>query len=199
MSGYGAAARAGTVAKDESPSRARPKEPDGTVARDALEHMDSLHHFARYLSGNAAEADDLVQETYARALGASPSFVMGTNLRAWLFRILRNAFLDGRRRSQRTLPSNGDGGEPSSDQATFAREPLLGDVEMEAMRGAVASRIECALAALSPDARAVVLLDLEGFTEEEASEVLGCPVGTIKSRLARARETLRHLLSDYRK
>jgi RNA polymerase sigma-70 factor (ECF subfamily) len=163
-----------------------------------LEYLDCLHNFARYLSGSDAEADDLVQETYARALGAGSTFDEGTNLRAWLFRILRNAFIDGRRRAKRTVAEN-VASEPASDAAAFAREPLLGDVEMDALRGAVAADIERSLASLSPDARAVVLLDMEGFTEAEVAQILGCPVGTVKSRLARARETLREVLAQYRR
>jgi RNA polymerase sigma-70 factor (ECF subfamily) len=170
----------------------------GVFARDALEHLDSLHHFARYLSGSAAEADDLVQEVYARAFGAASTFSEGTNLRAWLFRILRNAFIDGRRRAGWTVEDDG-AAEPASDAAAFAHEPLLGDIEMDALRGAVATDIERSLASLAADARAVVLLDLEGFTEAEVAQILGCPVGTVKSRLARARETLREVLAQYRR
>jgi RNA polymerase sigma-70 factor (ECF subfamily) len=168
------------------------------VAREALEHMDSLYHFARYLSGSATEAEDLMQETYARALGAESSFVSGTNMRAWLFRILRNAFIDRQRRRKQLYTVDTDA-EATSEQAAFPREPLRGDVEMEALRSTVADDIERALGALSTDARAAVLLDLEGFTEAEVANVLGCAPGTVKSRLARARQALRQLLSEYRR
>jgi RNA polymerase sigma-70 factor (ECF subfamily) len=119
-------------------------------------------------------------------------------MRAWLFRILRNSFIDDRRRS-RTSPLIDESTEQACERAEYAPELLRGDVEMEALRGVVGESIEGALALLSPDARAVVLLDLEGFTETEASEVLGCPIGTIKSRLARARDALRRHLSEYRR
>jgi RNA polymerase sigma-70 factor, ECF subfamily len=174
-----------------------PRRASRAFAREALEHIDSLHHFARYLSGSAVEAEDLVQEAYARALRAAPTFAEGTNLRAWLFRILRNAFIDSRRRARRTAE---DGAcESASDEAPFAHEPLFGDVEMEALRGAVASDIERALAELTADARAVVLLDLEGFSEGEIAGIVGCAVGTVKSRLSRARDSLRKLLGQYRR
>ena len=170
------------------------------VAREALEHLDSLHNFARWLSGSAAEAEDLVQDTYARALGAQASFTPGTNMRAWLFRILRNAYVDTTRRARRGSRSAPLGDDDFDDaDGAFPREPLRGDHEMEALRGAVVEDIERALAALGPDARAVVLLDLEGLTETEISEVMGCAVGTVKSRLARAREALRRRLSEYRR
>lgn len=173
--------------------------PSGVVAREALEHLDSLHGFASHLAGSTAEAEDLVQDTYARALGAESTFTPGTNMRAWLFRILRNAFIDGRRRTRVSPLVDGSAEEQASDQAPYPQEPLRGDVEMQALRGVVAENIERALAALSADARVVVLLDLEGFTETEVSEVLGCPVGTVKSRLGRARAVLRERLSEYRR
>jgi RNA polymerase sigma-70 factor, ECF subfamily len=166
------------------------------LAREALAHLDSLHHFARHLTGSATEAEDLVQDTYARALGAAPSFTPGTHLRAWLFRILRNLFIDGIRRSG-NYPVSPE--EPSADLSTYAREPLRGDAEMEALRGLVSQDIASALAALSHDARTAILLDLDGFTETEVAEILGCALGTVKSRLARAREALRLRLQQYRR
>ncbi len=177
----------------------QPKPPGAGVAREALEHLDSLHRFASYLTGSSAEAEDLVQETYARALGAESTFTPGTNMRAWLFRILRNAFIDRERRAHVLPLVERYPEEQTSDRAPYAQEPLRGDAELDALRGAVVESIERALASLSPDARAVVLLDLEGFTETEAAGVLGCPVGTIKSRLSRAREALRQRLAEYRR
>jgi RNA polymerase sigma-70 factor (ECF subfamily) len=173
--------------------------PGSAIAREALAHLDSLHRFARYLTGSAGEAEDLVQETYTRALGAESRFVPGTNMRAWLFRILRNAYIDGRRRARTTPVADGDADDEPADRGAYAQEPLRGDIEIDALRGVVAETIERALAALSPDARAVVLLDLDGFTETEVAEVLGCPIGTVKSRLARARHSLRRRLVEYRR
>ena len=175
------------------------KRASASIAEPALVHLDALYNFARYLSGSDAEAEDLVQETYARALGNDAQFEAGTNLRAWLFRILRNAFLDGRRRAQRSpIVAGADmidgsvGGDPD-------REPLRGDEELELLRGVVSDDIAAALLALSPDARAIVLLDLEGLSETELASVLGCALGTVKSRLARARAALRETLRDYSK
>jgi RNA polymerase sigma-70 factor (ECF subfamily) len=163
----------------------------GDLARAALSHLDALHHFARYLAGSDAEAEDLVQDTYARALGAESSFVAGSNVRAWLFRILRNVFIDGRRRAKLSPVVAG------ADADLTSADPLFGDAELDALRRVVSGNIERALAALSPDARAVVLLDLEGFSESETAEVLGCAAGTVKSRLSRARGALRELLAEY--
>jgi RNA polymerase sigma-70 factor (ECF subfamily) len=163
----------------------------------ALEHLDALYRLARALTGNDADAEDLVQETYARALGKGAQFVPGTNVRAWLFRILRNLHVDGWRRARSNpvrerLEDDDVAGEPG-------RERLRGDDELDRLRRVVASDIEAALADLSADARTIVLLDLEGLTQDELAQVLGCEVGTVKSRLSRARARLRELLSDYAK
>jgi RNA polymerase sigma-70 factor, ECF subfamily len=167
-----------------------------TLPPMAIEHLDGLYRVARSLTGRDEDAEDLVQETYARATAAWAQFATGTNLRAWLFRILRNAFIDSYRRS-RNSPIKGGFDEEFDTSATPGSEPIRGDAELERLRGVVASDIERALASLGVDARAIILLDLEGFTETELAEALGCAVGTVKSRLARARAILRERLRDY--
>jgi len=165
-----------------------------SLANAALEQLDALYRLARRLTDSPTMAEDLVQETYARALGAAQSFESGTNLRAWLFRILRNAHIDSVRRERNKPVATGfDEEELTAD----AGELLRGDRELDLLKKVVSSDIERALQSLSIDARTIVLLDLEGFTESELSEVLGCAIGTIKSRLARARVTLRDRLCDY--
>jgi RNA polymerase sigma-70 factor (ECF subfamily) len=169
------------------------------LGREALAYADTLHNLARYLTRNSADAEDLVQETYARALRSAAQFTPGTNLKAWLFRILRNTFVSLYRR-QRADPTVGgldtvDPGALGADEAHWFR----GDIELDRLRGVVAGEIEAALMSLTEDARTVVLLDLEGLTEGEVAEVLGCAIGTVKSRLARARAALRERLRDYAK
>jgi RNA polymerase sigma-70 factor (ECF subfamily) len=155
-------------------------------AREALAYVDSLHNLARYLAGDGAE--DLVQETYLRAMAASSRFLPGTNLKAFLFRILRNAFIDQLRRQ-------GHAPEPPEPEPELLRD----DSELELLRGVVGRDIEEALLRLSTDSRATILLDLEGLTEAEMAEVLGCARGTVKSRLSRARTALRLALRAYRR
>jgi RNA polymerase sigma-70 factor, ECF subfamily len=167
-----------------------------SIGPEALAYADALHNLARYLTRNAADAEDLVQETFLRAIAAASQFSPGSNLKAWLFRILRNAFL-GRRRHE--LRARTDGGldtvGPQREDAAGERWPG-GDFELELMRNLVGAEIEAALRSISEDARTVILLDLEGFTEAEVANVVGCAVGTVKSRLSRARAALRERLAD---
>jgi RNA polymerase sigma-70 factor (ECF subfamily) len=174
-------------------------DPGTVLGQEALAYVDALHNLARYLTGNAADAEDLVQETYARALRSADQFAPGTNLKAWLFRILRNTHISMYRR-RRNDPTVGglDTVDPDT-QGTAEDTWLLGDLDLDRLRNLVAHEIEEALMRLSEDARAVVLLDLEGLTEVEVASIMGCAVGTVKSRLARARATLRQLLADYAK
>ena len=163
----------------------------------ALLHAEGLLHLARFLTRDAAEAEDLVQETYARAFRAMARAEPGGELKPWLFRILRNAFLDTRRRDRRNPVEPDDG--RAEERPQPEEGALRGDRELERLRGLVGAEIEAALRTLSDDARQVVLLDLEGLAEAEIALVMGCAPGTVKSRLARARAALRARLADYRR
>ncbi len=178
------------TAQDSSPTWS-------VLGPQALAYADALYNLARYLTRNAADAEDLVQETYVRALASTAQFTSGSNLKAWLFRILRNAFLSRRRQEARNPTEGGlDTVDPSA-QSSSEGSWLRDDVELDRMRNLVGEEIEAGMRALSEDGRTVILLDLEGFTEAESASVLGCAVGTVKSRLSRARAVLREHLADY--
>src|SRR6266511_2647838 len=159
----------------------------GTLGREALAYADTLYNLARYLTRNDADAEDLVQETFSRALRSAAQFAPGTNLKAWLFRILRNAFISQYRR-RRNDPTVGGLDTVAPGMQAPADIGWLRDEE----------ELERALMTLTEDARTVILLDLEGLSEAEAALVMGCAVGTIKSRLSRARGALRSVLRDWR-
>lgn len=166
-------------------------EPAADFHEQALSHLDALYNFALHLTKSPADADDLVQETFLRAFRFAHRFEPGTHLRAWLFQILRNTFLTFYRRESRQL-------------AVMVRETEDGTEEaweVEAPVGSVATvlDIERALGDLSEEFRSVLLLaDLEGFALEEIAQIMDTPVGTVKSRLFRARRLLRRRLRDYR-
>ena len=163
-----------------------------------MDQAGALYNFARYLSRDSVAAEELVQDAFARALDAQARFVPGSNLKAWLFRILRNAFLDSKRRDRRN-PVKLRESDEGQDEDDTSDAWLRGDIEIDRLRNLVARDIEAALARLSDDARSVILLDLEGFTETEIASVMDTAVGTVKSRLARARAVLREELREYSK
>ena len=160
----------------------------------ALAYLRELRAVALRYARNDRDADDLVQETMLRALAAWSRFQQGTNCRAWLFRILTNSFINEYRRlaKERALANRGDGlVSPARlwaarDPEAALLEPLLGD------------EVIAALGSLPDDFRSVVILaDLQGLSYREIATRLGCPLGTVMSRLHRARRLLEAALSDY--
>lgn len=163
------------------------------VRRQALQHLDALYNFAVYLTRKPAEAEDLVQETYLRALRFAHRFRPGTHLRAWLFQILRNTFLTFYRQRERETPLAEDG-VPDWEAPMFHHAPEDDPGTLEAH-----TDLERALLRLPEEFRTVLLLaEVEGLPLEEVARVMACPVGTVKSRIFRAKERLRALLQDYR-
>jgi RNA polymerase sigma-70 factor (ECF subfamily) len=167
--------------------------------KEALAMLDSTYRLALWLTPREADARDLVQETYLRALEARDTFRPGASMRAWLARILRNRFIDRLRRTGREVAWP-DSAEESSAlaPANDGHAGLFGDAELGGLLSLVRGDISRALQTLPEDHRTVVLLcDVEQWGWEEAASVLGVPVGTVKSRLFRARRALRQLLSEY--
>jgi RNA polymerase sigma-70 factor (ECF subfamily) len=167
---------------------------DADFRQQALAHLDALYNFALYLARSPAEADDLVQETYLRAFRFETRFQPGTHLRAWLFQILRNTFLTFYRIREREAAVAEDG-VPDWDVPMFHDAPDDTGGVME-----VHTDLERALHRLPEEFRTVLLLaEVEGLPLEDVARVMSCPVGTVKSRIFRAKERLRTLLKDYEK
>ncbi len=162
--------------------------------------VDGLYNAAYRMSRNAQDAEDLVQEAYLKAYKYYDKFEEGTNLKAWLFKILKNTFINSYRKKQNVPPqadfADIEGGFESavSDQAPVAIE----DPETELLAEVLDEDVQRALDELSDDYRmAVVLADLEGFSYKEIAEILDVPVGTVMSRLYRGRRKLESTLLDY--
>jgi len=167
---------------------------------DALPYLDQLYGTALRMTRSPADAEDLVQDTYAKAFAAFRSYEQGTNLRAWLFRILRNTFINNYRKAQRQ-PSSGPSEELTDGQLLDLEQRTSGGVrsaENEALERLGDDEIAAAMATIPEDFRtAVYLADVEGFSYKEIADIMETPVGTVMSRVHRGRKALRALLADY--
>jgi RNA polymerase sigma-70 factor (ECF subfamily) len=186
--------------------------PDGTAgARDraqlrelfegqALQYMDQLYAAAMRMTRNPTDAGDLVQETYLKAFAAFDRFQQGTNLKAWLYRIQTNTFINNYRKNQRnpyqgTIDDMEDWQLGSAESATSSASR---SAEAEAIDHLPDSAVKEALQAIPEDFRlAVYFADVEGFSYQEIADIMKSPVGTVMSRLHRGRRMLRELLADY--
>jgi RNA polymerase sigma-70 factor (ECF subfamily) len=158
----------------------------GTFEELAMPLFASLYNFAHWLTQNRAEAEDLVQETYMKALKGFQSFQQGTNFRAWMFRILRNTFLTSRTGLKATTPL---------EEEEDALPPVLETPESALLARVDHELLQSALEQLAVHYREVVLLcDVEEMSYQEIAETLGIPIGTVMSRVSRARKALRDLL-----
>jgi RNA polymerase sigma-70 factor, ECF subfamily len=168
--------------------------------REALPYLGKMYPAALRLTRNAADAEDLVQETFAKAYASFGQFQPGTNMRAWLHRILTTTFITSYRKRQREPQPAVTGNIPDWQLARARPDPTfeLKSAETEALERQADPSVKLALQALSEDLRTVVYLaDVEGFAYREIAGVMGTRIGTVSSRLHRAHRQLRGLLRDH--
>lgn len=165
---------------------------------ELLPHIDALKTFAFHLTYNDDDANDLVQETYMKAHRFIDKYVEGTNAKAWLFKILKNAYINEYRKKSKK-PTRVDFEDiVSFHDSDDAKIPGYLDLREEIFENMMGDEVTNAINSLPIDFRTVVLLcDVEGFTYEEISKIIDVPIGTVRSRLFRARNMLKETLKDY--
>ncbi len=168
--------------------------------REFLPHINSMYNFGYRLTLERDDAKDLVQDTYFKAFRFIESFQKGTNAKAWLFRILKNSFINDYRKKSKE-PGKVDYQEVESYyNSDDVHRQITPDLRVEALKDMIGDEISNALNSLDVDFRTVIILcDLEGFKYEEMAKILDIPIGTVRSRLHRARQLLKEKLSEYAK
>lgn len=177
-----------------------PQERAARFEREAMPLLDQLYGAALRMTRNPADAEDVVQEAFAKAFASFHQYRPGTNIKAWLYRILTNTYINMYRKQQRR-PQLADGEDVEDWQIARAADHDsvgLRSAETEAMELIPDGTVSEALAALNPERRmAVYLADVEGFSYKEIAEIMDTPIGTVMSRINRGRKQLRELLAEY--
>jgi RNA polymerase sigma factor (sigma-70 family) len=168
--------------------------------QEFMPHINAMYNFAYRLTLDSDDAKDLLQDTYLKAFRFIDSFQQGTNAKAWLFRILKNSFINDYRKKSKE-PSKVDYQEVESYyNSEDVDRQITPDLRVEALQDMIGDEISIALNSLDVDFRTVIILcDLEGFKYEEMAKILDIPIGTVRSRLHRARNLLKEQLSEYAK
>lgn len=163
-----------------------------------IPHIDSMYNFAFRLTNDEDDANDLVQDTYMKAFRFINSFQQGTNAKAWLFRILKNSFInDYRKKSKQPAKVDYQEVETTYNSESTDSETTT-DLRTETVQDMIGDEVATALNSLPVDFRTVIILcDIEGFTYEEMAKILDIPIGTVRSRLHRARNLLKEKLRSY--
>lgn len=168
--------------------------------REAMQYVDQLYSAALRMARQPSDAEDLVQEAFAKAYASFHQYTPGTNLKAWLYRILTNTYINLYRKRQRE-PKRSSTEQVEDWQLGGALEhqdPALRSAEAQALDHLPDSDVKRALQSIPEEFRlAVYFVDVEGFPYKEAAEILGVPIGTVMSRLHRGRKQLRGMLSEY--
>ena len=168
------------------------KEKESIFNNEFMPHINSMYNFAYRLTLDQDDSKDLVQDTYLKAYRFIDSFQQGTNAKAWLFRILKNSFINDYRKKSKE-PSKVDYQEVESYyNSEEVDRQITPDLRVEALKDMIGDEISNALNALDVDFRTVIILcDLEGFKYDEMAKILDIPIGTVRSRLHRARNLLK--------
>lgn len=185
---------------EKKPSKRSLKENNRIFQKEFMAHADALYNFGYHLTFNEDDAKDLVQETFLKAYRFIDSYIEGTNAKAWLFKIMKNAFINAYRKKSKQ-PHKVDYEEvvtyQNSDSGSYVEYI---DLRHEIFQGMLGDEVSHALNSLPVDFKTVVLLcDIEGFTYEEMSKIIDIPIGTVRSRLHRARNMLKDALKEYAK